>query len=116
MKRLVPLLFSAAALLVSCVGLWPQLAGADVVRGWVQEAITAIGAGVAAGGAAFISPGIKNEAGETVPPALMPAQPGPPSIKNASIDSSHGHTATVSSVMPILVMPEATYRFKPTGG
>ena len=32
------------------------------------------------------------------------------------MDNNQGQTATVSSVIPILVMPEATYRFKPTGG
>lgn len=37
-------------------------------------------------------------------------------IRNDSMVSSQGQTAWVSSVMPILVMPEATYRFRPTGG
>jgi hypothetical protein len=36
--------------------------------------------------------------------------------RNTSMVSSQGQVATVSSVMPILVMPEATYRFRPTGG
>ena len=44
------------------------------------------GAG-AAGGSAFISPGMKNEAGETDPLVLMPEQPAPDSVKNASIAS-----------------------------
>ena len=30
--------------------------------------------------------------------------------------SRHGQTAAVSTLMPILVMPEATQRFMPTGG
>src|SRR3569623_3376394 len=30
--------------------------------------------------------------------------------RNASIVSSHGHTAMVSSVMPFLALPDATYR------
>jgi hypothetical protein len=47
---------------------------------------TATGAG-AAGGSAFISPGMKNVAGETLPPALMPEQPAPHSVINASIAS-----------------------------
>jgi hypothetical protein len=42
---------------------------------------------VAAGGSAFISPGKKNEAGETDVLALMPEQPAPNSVKNASIAS-----------------------------
>src|SRR5512135_2120194 len=36
--------------------------------------------------------------------------------RNTSIVSSQGQTATVSSVMPILAIPDATYRFSPTGG
>src|SRR5690348_13316773 len=36
--------------------------------------------------------------------------------RKTSIVASHGHTATVSSVMPIFVIPEATYRLSPTGG
>src|SRR3954468_8971963 len=36
--------------------------------------------------------------------------------RNTSIGNSHGHTANVSSVMIILVMPDATYRLRPTGG
>ncbi len=48
---------------------------------------------------------------------IIPSARGSPSdsagqyvtkIRNTSIVSSHGHTAIVSSVMPILVMPDAT--------
>ena len=47
----------------------------------------ATGALVAVGGSAFISPGRKNVAGETDVLALMPEQPAPNSVKNASIAS-----------------------------
>jgi len=49
--------------------------------------VMANGAWVADGGSAFISPGIKNVAGETDVPALMPEQPAPASAKNTSIAS-----------------------------
>jgi hypothetical protein len=49
----------------------------------------ATGALVAAGGSVFISPGRKNEAGETDAPVLMPEQPALASVKNTSI-ASHG--------------------------
>jgi hypothetical protein len=39
------------------------------------------------GGSAFITPGKKNVAGETLPPALTPEQPAAHSVKNASIAS-----------------------------
>jgi len=42
---------------------------------------------VAAGGSDLISPGRKNEAGEMLLLALMPPQPAPNSVKNASIAS-----------------------------
>jgi len=42
-----------------------------------------------AGGSAFISPGRKNEAGETVAPVLMPEQPALDNAKNTSI-ARHG--------------------------
>ena len=51
--------------------------------------VMANGAWVADGGSAFISPGRKNEAGETLPLALMPEQPAPDNNTNASI-ASHG--------------------------
>jgi hypothetical protein len=47
----------------------------------------ATGALVAAGGSAFISPGSKNVAGDTVAPVLMPEQPAPASVNNTSIAS-----------------------------
>ena len=49
----------------------------------------ATGALVADGGSAFISPGIKNVAGETDVLVLMPEQPALINVKNASI-ASHG--------------------------
>jgi hypothetical protein len=47
----------------------------------------ATGAGAAAGGSAFINPGMKNEAGEILPLALMPEHPAPSNAPKASIAS-----------------------------
>jgi hypothetical protein len=60
----------------------------QAISGEDTEAYT--GASDDGGGSAFISPGIKNVAGETVPPALTPEQPAlnnPRTASNASIAS-----------------------------
>ncbi len=55
-------------------------------------------------GPAYIIPSASDVAGRWVT-----------STRNTSIDTSHGHIATVSAV-PVFVMPEAMRRFEPTAG